>query len=469
MKDVKTMRQERAAKWDDAQKILDGAKIANRELSEEERGNFDTLMAEASTLAGDIGRVEALDEARRQAAGQAVTGSPIGLSASEVKEFRMTRLITALAEPSNQRAQEAAAFELEACRAAANETGRATRGVTLPPMVRSYGNRPPMQPGEMARIERNLQGLHIPSDVTSPERRDLVVGTPTAGGNLVATDLMADRFIDMLVNKMILKQMGITIMDGLVGNVAIPRKTSGATAYWIAENSNITSESQQAVDQVTLSPKTMGAYTDYSRQLILQSAISVERFVRDDLTLTLALAADLAGFAGSGSNNQPRGVLNLNSLAVVACGANGGPPTWPLLVQLETEVAQDNADVGRMSYVTNAKARGKLKSTVKVSSTDSMMLWNDMAPATPINGYACAITNQIPSNLVKNSSGAVCSAMAFGYWPDFVLGTWGGLDLLVDPYTGGLAGTVRVIALQSMDYACRHVESFSAILDMTTT
>jgi len=42
---------------------------------------------------------------------------------------------------------------------------------------------------------------------------------------------------------------------------------------------------------------------------------------------------------------------------------------------------------------------------------------------------------------------------------------WGGLDLLVDPYTGGTSGTVRVSVLQDVDVTVRHPESFSAMVD----
>ena len=48
------------------------------------------------------------------------------------------------------------------------------------------------------------------------------------------------------------------------------------------------------------------------------------------------------------------------------------------------------------------------------------------------------------------------------------MGMWGGLDLMVDPYTGGAAGTVRIIALQDVDVALRHPESFACMKDALT-
>ena len=86
----------------------------------------------------------------------------------------------------------------------------------------------------------------------------------------------------------------------------------------------------------------------------------------------------------------------------------------------------------------------------------------------PLNGYRAAVTNAVPSNLVKGSSGATASAILFGNFADLVIGMWGGLDLMVDPYTGSTAGTVRVVALQDVDVAVRNVESFATMVDALT-
>ena len=62
----------------------------------------------------------------------------------------------------------------------------------------------------------------------------------------------------------------------------------------------------------------------------------------------------------------------------------------------------------------------------------------------------------------------MCSAIAFGNWADLIVGMWGVLDLMVDPYSNSTSGTVRVVALQDVDVAVRHAESFSAMLDALT-
>lgn len=360
---------------------------------------------------------------------QPVPTAEIGLTEKEARQFSFMRAINALANPGDRRAQEAAAFEREASEAAARAMGK------------------------------TAQGIMVPADVM---RRDLVAGTPTAGGNTVATDLLASSFIELLRNRMALDKLGITVLSGLNGNVAIPRQSGGATAYWVAEN-NAPTESQQTIDQVTLTPKTVGAFTDISRRLLLQSSIDVEGFVRSDLATILALAIDSAGINGTGASNQPTGVLNTAGIGSVAGGTNGANVTWQNIIDLESAIATANADVGNMAYLTNAKQRGRMKSIQKVATYGDTFIWDN--GTAPLNGYGAVISNQVPSNLTKGTSNGVCSAILFGAWNNLVMGLWGGLDLMVDPYSGSAAGTVRVVALQDVDFAVRHAESFAAMKD----
>lgn len=302
----------------------------------------------------------------------------------------------------------------------------------------------------------------MPSDILIA-KRDLNVGTGTAGGNLVATDLLAQSFIELLRNRVILAQAGATMLTGLVGNVDIPKQTGGATAYWVGEGSSPT-ESQQTVGQVSMTPHTVGAFTDMTRRLLKQSSIDVEMFVRNDLTAVLALAIDYAGLHGdSGVDaNQPDGVEATSGIGSVVGGTNGAAPDWADIVDLETAVSAANADVGALAYITNANVRGKLKQTEKATNT-AQFIWAD----TEMNGYTAHVTNQVRSDRSKGT-GTDLSTIFFGNWADLLIGMWGGLDIMVDPYTASTSGTVRVVALQDVDIAVRHAESFAAMLDAIT-
>lgn len=387
-------------------------------------------------MASDAVRSGQTLEAFRAAAMGAIAkaakpSADIGMTRHETQRYSFVRALHAMANPNDRKAQEGAAFELEASRAAAEKAGKASRGIM------------------------------VPSDVL---KRDLVVGTATAGGHAVATDLLSQDFITLLRNRMVVMGLGARMLTGLNGNIAIPRQTGAGTAYWVAESASPT-EGQQAFDQVTMQPRTLGAFTDISRKLLLQASLDVESFVRDDLAQVLAQEIQRVAINGSGTAPEPRGILNQVGIGSIAGGTNGLAPTWAHIIGLETEVAQDNADIGTLGYLTNAKVRGKLKGTEKASTT-GQYIWAD--GATPLNGYRSEVTNTVPSNLTKGSSSGVCSAIIFGNFADLIIGMWGGLDLMVDPYTGSTSGTVRVVALQDVDVAVRHAESFAAMVDALT-
>ncbi len=345
-----------------------------------------------------------------------VVESPeIGMTETEVREFSFMRAINALANPNDKRAREAASFEFEASRAAGDK----------------YGKDP--------------QGIMIPVDVLRGQR-DLNVGTATAGGNTVATDLLADSFIDKLDNAMIATRAGATILRDLQGNIAIPRQTGGASSYWVAESGAIT-ESAAAFDQVTMSPKTVGAFSDISRKLLLQSSIDVENFVRNDLALRLALAIDNKAFEGDGTNNTPTGVVNASGVGSVAfASATAGAATWGEVIDMESEVSQDNALLGNLAYITNAAQMGYLKQTKKDAGSGIFLVEGGQ-----LNGYPVLVSNQI----------STAGQMLFGNWADLMIGYWSGVDINVDASTGSTSGTLRIVALQDVDVAVRHGESFS--------
>jgi HK97 family phage major capsid protein len=311
---------------------------------------------------------------------------------------------------------------------------------------------------------RTFQGILVPQNVLTS--RDLVAGTDTAGGFTVESSVKADSFIELLRNQMLVRAMGATVLDGLQGDVELPRQNAAAQGYWVGEGSG-PSESDQTFGQVNLSPKTVGAYTDISRKLLIQSSLSVEMLIREDLAQVLGLAIDLAALRGTGTAGQPLGIVNTTGVGSVAIGANGGAPTMAVLLSMESKVAAANALRGKLGYLTNASIRGKLKGTEKsASGTTGNFIWTERADGFgDVNGYRAGMTNQVPSNLTKGTSNGTCSELYFGNWADLLIGEWGVLDLLVDPYTKGVSGGVRVRALQDVDIGLRHPESFCVCQD----
>jgi len=390
-----------------------------------------------------------LDEARgafleRLGANQkpvAQTSGEVDLTSKEQRDYSLVRAINAAITGDWSKA----GLEREISETLAREAGRATSGFFMP---------------------TNLQ-----------MRAPYAVGSATTGGNLVATNLLAGSFIDVLRNNAVVMSLGPTMLTGLVGNVAIPRQTSQTQTYWVTEATAIT-EAEALFDQVTMSPKQIGARSQYSRLALQQTTPDIEAIVRNDLARVMALGIDLAAINGSGSSGQPRGILNQSGIGSVAMGTNGAALTnattastsgLDQLIQLERAVDVANALNGSLKYLTNAKVRSALKQ-LKTQYADYLWTANesDTTTGTPINvnGYPLYSSNQVPSNLTKGS-GTNLSAIIFGDWSQLVIGTWGALEILPNPYGSGYnAGSVDIRALQTVDINLRHPESFAVITDI---
>ena len=333
----------------------------------------------------------------------------VGLDQKEIKRFSFTRALHALSNPTDRQAQEAAAFEREVSEATAKKYGRPAGGIL------------------------------VPNEVLN-QKRDLTVGSATAGGNLVATELLSGSFIDQLKNKMAIMAANPSMLTGLEGNISIPRQTSGSSAYWVGEGSAPT-ESNLAFDQVNMTPKTIGAFVDYSRRLLLQASIDVEQRIRNDIAENIALELDRAAIYGTGSSNQPLGLKDTTGIGSQSLTSFG---TFAEYIGMETDIAVANAEVANMFYIINSSARGALKSTDVASNTGKFVFEGG-----EINGYKAIVTNQLTNN-----------DALFGDFSKFTIGMWSGLDLTVDPYAGATSGNVRVIALQDVDYAVTQPGAF---------
>ena len=101
---------------------------------------------------------------------------------------------------------------------------------------------------------------------------------------------------------------------------------------------------------------------------------------------------------------------------------------------------------------------------VENASNTAQYVWSDN---NTMRGYNAAVSNQVSSTLTKGNQ-SLSSAIIFGSFNDLIVGMWGGLDIAVDTSTGSASGTVRIVALQDVDVAVRHAESFAAMKDALT-
>jgi HK97 family phage major capsid protein len=360
-------------------------------------------------------------------------GAELGLSKREVKRYSFLRVAQYLADP-NPRTAEAAAFELDVARAAQAKHSRSANGVLIPWEVLG-SNRAAETPGQ-------------------------VVGTFGDGGALVGTDRLDAQFIDLIRNRSAFLNSGLTMLSGLEGNVEIPKKLSSSQYYFVGENAEV-ANSKLTFGLVNMIPRTIGVRVPISRRMMIQSSPDVENLVRIDMAESVALGMDYTIGYGTGSNGQPRGIIETTGIGGVTfaggtakdfpASLGGGSSLncgdWGDYVDLETELAIDNLDAGSMRYVGNSVVRGALKQTLRAASAGSDYIMTD---AGTVNGYQFTVSNQMQQNDVL-----------FGNFADCVVGMWSGLDVVVDPYTQSASGQVILTVHQDFDVAVRRPQSFA--------
>ncbi|WAF58609.1 phage major capsid protein [Aeromonas caviae] len=402
-----------------------GTQYDCRELAEKAVAAGDTVDAFRAAVLDHINTRGAKKPTGQPAQPSQRSGTPlsemqsadIGLTDQEVRNYSIFRAVRALQPNATRADREAAAFELECSETAQRQLGKTAQGILIPQDV------------------LNSRAFNAGGAANTPNGAQ-------SGQNLVDTTFMGGSFIDMLRNRTTIMRLATT-MGGLVGNVDVPRQTGGATAYWLGEGEDA-QEGTPTIGQLELSPKTLGAYTDITRRLLMQSSMDAEVIVRRDLVNAMAQAIDFAGYYGSGAGNQPRGIKNYTGINAVDFAA--ALPTFKELVDMESLIAADNADIGQMGYIGNAAFRGHCKTTAKFGTGTESTIWE---PGNTINGYNTEISNQIAAGDVF-----------FGNFADMLIGMWGGLDLTVDPYSLSKSGGLRIVVFQDVDFVLRRVESF---------
>lgn len=413
-----------AIREEEAEKRSRAAALASEASNRELTGDEMNELAEIEVRVGQLAdQSTAIQRALKVGAFHRDLNQETGLSEKEIRQFSILNLIKAHARGATQKDRDNATLELEASREVEQRIGVAPRGFYLPMEI--------------------MGSVHV--DDPRKARRDLKADTFSGAGALVGVDFRPDQMIPLLRNQMALNQLGPTYLDGLVGDVAIPKQTGTATSGWIGSDGGTIGESDQTVAQVTLTPRSLGVFTDYSRQLRLQSSVSVENFIRQDLSRSIALAMDVAAFHGTGTNGQPLGIENTTGIGTQSF-ATPSNPTRAEIVGMRSDIATANALVGNLAFATDSTVYSNMMKTL-VDAGSGQFLLNENGV---LIGRPVVESNQITAGQVF-----------FGNWADLLVAQWGSMDIMIDPYTGATAGNTRVLIFSSMDIAVRHAESFT--------
>lgn len=359
------------------------------------------------------------------------SGAHIGLSAKEISQYSISRAVAAIVSGDWKNA----GLERAASEAAAQRFGS----------------------GHSART------FSLPFDIMG--KRDFTAGTANEAGNLIATDLRGDLFADVLRNRLALGNLGATMLFGLQSNIDIPRKTVGASVGFLSET-GLAAETQINTGKVSLGPKRISTFVEFSKQAVIQSSMAVEPMLRQDIISELNVQAEYMAINGNGTAPNPRGIRNTSGIGSVVGGANGAQLTWAHLVDLESAVANVNAEPDVNSgYLINTRTRGATKRTQK--ATNLPFIWD--GGDHPLNGYRAEVTNNMPNNLTKGTSNGVASSIVYSsMWDMLVLGFFGAVELTLDEITQAPNGMNRLILNAYMDVGCRRPANFAVMDDVLT-
>jgi len=287
------------------------------------------------------------------------------------------------------------------------------------------------------------------------------------GGQLIET--LKPGLIEALAPYMVLDQLGVRKLSGLSGNLELPKELTKPSASWATETGAAGSVAG-LFDTVALSPKRLPAYINYTMQMLAQPNLAMEGYVRNRASEAIAYAVQKAVIQGTGSSNQPTGLIT--ALLATGTATTGGSVVesaaaldWDTVVDLEAAVDYQNANMGKLGYLTNSLMRGAMKTTKKDAGS-GIFLWEGYNNDTPVNGYKCVVTNDVPTTVGSSVSNGTASPLIFGNFDHLALANWG--DVYVDVVNANAgSGYYQIVINTFWDVAVLQAKSFAIVADIT--
>lgn len=436
MKNLQELRESRAAQVKALETLIE--KTKDRSMTADENAEFDLIEAEIEQIDADITRAEAAERIRLSKAKDAS-----GKKSQEAKVMERHSLGRAVNALMTNRALDGAEAEIHAeAEREAREAGVSISGVGLPSWAIRFD---------------------------AEKRTDWNVTTSADGGYTVQTDVQP--IVEALRPVSILSQMGINVMSGLRGNLLFPTDTAGSGAWEGEVDAN--ANYSPTIGTVSSSPKRFGAVATMSKQLMAQSTSISDAYIRRQLELTIGTAIDQVGIEGGGSN-EPTGIIGNSSVTVLNAGtasatgvnANGAALTWDDIVALWNDVVGANSTMVRPAFLTNNRVIAKGSATPRQSSgVEGNFIFNESMTA---YGYPVMHSTNVPGDITKGSS-TTLNALIFGDFSQLTLAQWGGLDLVVDPYSAATTAQIKIIANIWVDFIITRPQAFAVIKDILTT
>jgi HK97 family phage major capsid protein len=399
-----------------------------QELTKEQQAELDGIETSLKTLDTEIEALEGIEErkkklAKSKASSVVLPGAPQDDAAEEKelnamgKRFRISKAFNQVQKNRNIDGVEKEMYDMAA--------------------------------NEVAESGEQLSGnIAIPERFIKIGKRKAALNVGTEGTDVVFTDFGG--LIPILNPTPIVESLGISIYQGLRGNVQWPRHTTDVAFSWETETSDV-DETTPAFDNVSISPKRVGGYTDVTLQMLKQSAFVVEPFLRNILNKRYALTVDYAVLNGSGTGNEPTGIFNASGVGVLSTGSgSANDMTYKALLSMRRDTSVANARQGSAAWLTNSYGEFALANTPKqASGVEGNFILN--VDQGKLFGERFAVSNVVKADYSEGGQTDLCGIVYSPNWQSAIFGTWGGMDILFDPYTQALGGKVRFVVNAFMD------------------
>ena len=396
MKNSVELKQERAGFITEANTMLELCKNETRNFTAEEQVSYDEKMSTIDELKKSIEMIERQEKLNAEIASKVV--APVSNEPKEVRDFSFFKAIN---DFTNGKLD---GVEREMHEEAVNE-------------ARSAG--------------RSIDGLGIPSFML--ETRANV----TQGGSVIApTNVLG--FADAMREASVFDKVGANILTGLSANTTIPVATA-STVEWEGEVDAAANGGAQ-FGKVELTPTRLASFVNISKQLLLQNGAAAEQAIIRDLGRATAQKMDAAIFSRASVTGAPASLGALATSEITESAFSNLASIMLDFVTAEAKLAEVGGLEGNLAYVASPALMAQLKQSAQVAAVNAGMQ-GDL-----INGYPAYFTNGC------TKSAGVSADFFFGDFSKLYMGMFGGLDIMVDPYTEAVNGQTKLVLNQYMDW-----------------
>jgi HK97 family phage prohead protease/HK97 family phage major capsid protein len=385
LNEMKAVRGKHADRYEE---LVNLAETENRDWTNNEQEEADMCKREVERLDGKITRRQAHED---MIARQAQMG---GTSVSEAKEVNRVNKSFSLSRAVN-----------------AVAIGKALEGAEA-------------EWAQEANREMQARGLNMAGQIGIPGNAlyraggadDFQAGSGDGSG-FVATAVPGA--IDALRAPTLAERIGVTTINNATANLQFPRvsvKASGTVETEVSADA----DSGLEMDQVTLTPTRVAAKTLWSKQLMLQGGPAVDALISRELSAGINETIDKAVFAAA--------------LVGASGGENvAGALTYAALTDAEKDVLAAGGDLSRCVFVGSPSAMSILKGEAAVDNIRAVVEGNN------VDGF----TTYFSPNVADSTGVGTPGSLLFGdFAAGMLLAFFGGIDLLVDPYSN--AGTAQI-------------------------